>query len=88
MPIFKAHSVVTLGRTPVPKTAQSGDMIIGTQHRIPMKEYVETTKSSIPVATKKGIGLGGAIQDKLENLKIKPAEPFKKKKKNIVFSLD
>lgn len=89
MPVFRPHTMmgrVLTNKTSV-KAGQSGDMFVGDK-RVPMKEYVENIETpSVKSVATKGVGLGGNIQRKLESLQIKPAEPEKRKRKPISFSL-
>jgi hypothetical protein len=53
-----------------------------------MQDYLATTGEKTPVT--KGLGIGGAIEDKLSKLKLsspKLMEPPKRKPKNINFSI-
>jgi hypothetical protein len=86
--IFRPHTIQGRVITNKMKGSGMGSVLLGTtgvgSSYTSMDDYLRTTQKGKSM----GLGLGGAIQRKLESLAVKPAEQkYAKRKKNIQFDL-
>ena len=90
MMIFRPHTLQHKVITNKMKGTGMGSVLLdkggagGGSSYASIDDYLRTTQKG----KKMGMGLGGAVQRKLESLAIKPSEQkFEKKKKNISFDM-
>jgi len=86
--IYRPHTIQGRVITNKMKGSGMGSVLLGNagsgSSYASMDDYMRTTQRG----KMGGLGLGGAIQRKLESLAVKPADQkFKKKKQNINFDL-
>ena len=87
--IFRPHTIQGRVVTNKMKGTGMGSVLLGTDtgsgsSYTSMDDYMRTTHRGKSM----GLGLGGAIQRKLESLAVKPADQkYKKRKQNINFDL-
>jgi hypothetical protein len=87
--IFRPHTIQGRVITNKMRGTGMGSVLLGSAGGVgssyaSMEDYLRTTSKGKTM----GLGLGGAIQRKLESLAVKPAEQkYAKRKKNIQFDL-